>query len=267
MIIASWSPFHGTSSTANLLALAECLANTYDKKVLIMQTHFAMNNLEKPLLGSLDSSKESIFFKDIGLDAVVRHFKSGSFNETTVANSCVTVSENLSLLAGTRQRDRSIYNNEIEREIVTKVIKELSKLFDVVLVDTNAGLSDVTLDVLNVSERIIINLRQNREMIENTVNNPEIKKLAESTQLFYCFGAYDGYSKLSINNIKRSFKKITSEHSGVVPYLTQYNDAISDCKAHHFLVSLSDAYESEVEKDEDVWYSSVAEFAEKITRR
>lgn len=267
MIIGSWSPFHGTYSTANLLAIAECIANTYDKKVLIMQTHFTMNNLEKPLLGSLDSTNESIFFKDIGLDAVVRHFKSGSFNEESVANSCVTVSDNLSLLAGTRQRDRSVYNNETEREIVAKIIRELGKMYDVVLVDTNAGLSDASLEVLNVAERIIVNLRQNKEMIETTLNNAELNRLAEKAKFFYCFGAYDDCSKLSIRNVRRNFKKIYTDNSGVVPYLSQYNDAISDCRVHSFLSSMADSYALETDKDDDIWYYSVDDFAEKITRR
>ena len=49
MKVAFWSPFHGTGATANLLALSVAVSELMDKKVLVTQTHYNMNNLEGPL--------------------------------------------------------------------------------------------------------------------------------------------------------------------------------------------------------------------------
>ena len=54
MKIAFWSPLHGTGASSGLIAMATAISVIYSEKTVVTQTHYNLNNLERPLLGSSD---------------------------------------------------------------------------------------------------------------------------------------------------------------------------------------------------------------------
>lgn len=222
MKIAFWSPFHGTGATANMLALSVAISELSNLKVLVTQTHYNMNNLEKPLLGDVED-KES-FFRDTGLDAIMRFFKSGNLTEEQVNNCSIKVSKNLYLLAGTRASSRESYENKVVQDMVTHIITLVENFYDIVFVDTNSGNNEQSLKVISECDMVIATVRQGGDALEEALKTPVLK----DKKVFYLFGSYDPYSKYTLKNLRKMYKELTKENSGGFPHCTQYMDAIAD---------------------------------------
>lgn len=264
-ITAVWSPLHGAYTTANTLALAVCMAEGHETKTLVTQTHFSLNNLEMPLIGRSTISKDELF-TDIGLDAATRLYKANSFGLIESATIPIggETDTALSLLPGTTKRSREIFDNDEERLLLKRVIRELARYYTEVLIDTNAGYGDQTMAVLEAADNIVICLRQNRQMIEDVLANEQIKPLLEKKKVFYLFGEYDSLSKMSLQNLRKIFRSSFSKSNlGAVPYNIGYRDAISDCTAYSYLIRTIDLYDPK-EEDADDWWYEVDQFVEKL---
>lgn len=231
MKIAFWSPFHGTGATSNMLAISLMFTEheKFMKKCLITQTHYNMNNLEKPLLGEVENA--GAFFRDTGLDALCRTFKRGDFTESDIDKCAIKVTKNLYLIAGTqagKQGDlyRTAFETGESKEIIEKSIDFADGLYDVVFVDTNPGTNEQTLGLLARCDVVVVTLRQDGESIEAALNLPVLK----DKSVFYLFGSYDPYSKYTLKNLRKMHKELTKYNSGGIPHCTQYMDALTDNK-------------------------------------
>ena len=243
MKVAFWSPFHGTGATANLLALSVAISELMDKKVLVTQTHYNMNNLEGPLLGEVEDGEQ--FFRDTGLDAIMRFYKSGALTEEQVDNCSIKVSKNLYLLAGTKASSRESYENRVVQDMVTHIITLIENYYDVVFVDTNSGDNEQSLKVISECDMVIVTMRQNRDMIESVLKDEKLK----GKKIYYLFGSYDPYSKYTLKNLRKLYKELTKENSGGLPHCTQYMDALADNKILKYIHSNLDADEDYADYD------------------
>lgn len=264
MKIGVWSPYHGTGATASLLAVSVAISEMMERRVLVTQTHYSMNNLEKPLLGEVDSDS---FFRDTGLDAIMRFFKSGNLTEEQVNNCSINISKRLALLTGTKVSSKETYENKMVQEMVTHILNIVEKFYDIVLVDTCSGENEQSKSVINECDMVVVNLRQSKDMINEVIDNP----LFEGKKVYYLFGSYDGNSKYNLANLRKIYKKMTKENSGGIPHCTQFMDSITDEKAFKFLISNLDADEDFADVDfidavNDV-ASRIVELAEKKVKK
>lgn len=265
-VTALWSPMHGAYTTANTLALAVCLAEGHDIKTLVTQTHFSLNNLEMPLMGRQTIPNDDLF-DDVGLDMATMLYKSNRFEK--VEKTTIKIGDPkdamLSLLPGTTKQNRETFDNDEERLVLKKVIRELDRYYSAILIDTNAGYGDQTQAVLEASDNIVVCLRQNRQMIADCINHPMLGKLKEKGKnIFYLFGEYDEMSKMNLNNIRKMFRsQMNREQLGAIPYDTGYRDAISECNAYRYLVRSIDLTDEDLDDGESWWYE-VDSFARKL---
>lgn len=236
MRIAFWSPFHGTGATAGLLALAIAISEENKQKVLVTQTHHSMNNLERPLLGNVEQEE---FFRDTGLDALIRYFRSNSVTMEQISNCSIRVTKYLHLLAGTKVANKESFENATVQQIVNKIMEIADKCFDMVFIDTNSGESAQSYDVIRDCDMVIVNLRQNRQMIEQFLDN----EYFEGRKIFYLFSQYDADSKYNLANLRKLYKKINRENSAGIPHCTAYMDAICDDRVLDYILSNLDADE------------------------
>lgn len=252
MKIAFWSPLHGTGATSNLLALALTLAMNKDRKILVTQTHFSMNNLEKPLVGRVDSEQ---FFEDTGLDAVMRHFKSGNLTREQVAACSIKICENLFLLAGTKVSSRESYENVVVQSMVTHIITQIEKYYDYIFVDTNSGNNPQTAEIIKECDAVAVTLRQNRNMINLLSGN----EMLEGKRIYYLFSCYDEMSRYNLNNIRRLYKQINKRNSGGILYDTGYMDALCEDSILRYISSASDCEKTDYDTP---FYKSLRETAD-----
>lgn len=228
MLVAFWSPFHGTGNSANMMAVSGFISEKTKKNILITHTHFNMNNLEKPLLGDIDPGS---FFEETGLEALIRHFKSGNIDGEQVRNCTIDISENLHLMAGVRMTSRDSYENEMMKSLIVNVLKKIEQYYDYVMVDVNSGYGGVTKEILKEADIKVITLRQNRDMISLLSENIT----SDTAGSLYLFGNYDEYSKLSIRNLRHAFRYMKKENTLGLRYCTSFSDAISDERVWKFI--------------------------------
>lgn len=235
MKIAFWSPVHGQAgTTSNILATAMIAGMVYRNKCILAQTHFNFNNLEAPLVGSNSKNEASSdYFRDVGLDALVRSFKAAKLNNEVLENCCISLpNTNVSLLPGTAKSNKESYEYEMDI-VLLNLLRTIEEFSGIVFVDLSSGRHPLSLKIMADSDLIVVNLSQNMGIVDAYFTH--YKELIQG-KVFYLFGNYDGNSKYNINNIRRRYRKdITSTNSGVIPYNTSYLDAQCDGKVNVFL--------------------------------
>lgn len=234
MKIAYWGLVHGQSRiTSNMLAIAVVTTILSDYKTLITGTHFTLNNLEGPLIGYQSSKHKEEYFRDVGVDALIRSLKSAPLDEETIENCCFSLLNNrLSLLPGTMKNNKDYFHEDMEK-LVINMLRYIEAFHDFVFIDTNSGLNDLTHKVIEEADLLVINLNQNIMMLNQILKEP----MLDGKKIFYLIGNYDKASKYNIHNLRRMYKKLNNKNSSVIPYNTEFQDAICDGKILDFIKS------------------------------
>jgi hypothetical protein len=254
MKVVFWSNMHGQSGTSsNLIAIALALSVKMSKKVLIMQTHYNMNCMEECLTGKLEGHD---FFRDTGLDALSRLLKSAPLTAEMLSSCTVSFLEGrLDMLMGTKQPCKEVFNNDI-CSLALKVFKEAGDYYDYVLMDAPHDDSAFTTGLFTETDVIVVNLRQNRVMIDAFMADNKLP--ADKT--FFIFGMYDEASKYSAHHVSKRYKCITTNNCGVVPYDIAYSDALSDGKA----VEYFEKYYATKHKTDSFFFDAVEVSAKRL---
>lgn len=245
MIIAYWSPVHGQAGTSsNILATALITGMVHKKKSILTQTHFNFNNLEAPLIGS--NSKNSIcseYFRDVGLDTLIRSFKSSKLTRETLDNCCISLKNtNISLLPGTSKMNKDSFDYEMDT-VFLNLLRTMEEIAGIIFVDINSGNHPLSLKIMENSSLTVVNLSQNIGIVDTFISNYSDKI---RSKVFYLFGNYDSNSKYNLNNIQRRYWKwITPLNSGVIPYNTDFLDAQCDGRVIEFMRNNIEAIKSD----------------------
>jgi cellulose biosynthesis protein BcsQ len=229
--IVFWSPLHGQGQTSNLHIISLLMSLMYKRKVLMMQTHMSMNNLEGPLtgksMGSTDVYKDYIY-QDIGLDAAVMYSRIGMLTDDILESCCITFPDtSLLLLPGTQTHNREIFEKDISNSICRMVSQAEDKV-DIVMIDANSGNDDLSFKLMSSADVVVINLTQRRYILNKLfLEYGDILK--KYKKVFFIFGNYDRFSGYNIMNcIRKLGKYISNEITGVIPYCSKYMDAQND---------------------------------------
>jgi cellulose biosynthesis protein BcsQ len=230
--IAFWSNIHGqTGTTSNLLAIAVMCTLQYQFKNIVTQTHFNLNNLEAPLV-SLSSSIAKEYLIDFGIDALARSIKSAPLNGEIIDNSCISLmNKKLNLLPGTIKNNRDIYESDMSKT-VTSILNIAARYYDIVYIDTNSGRNDLTMKILQNVDLIIVNLSQNKSIMDDYATNYHFNQ----EKVFYLIGNYDSNSKYNIRNMQKVYHWLKDKNTAVIPYNTEYMDSQSDGQVIPFLI-------------------------------
>jgi cellulose biosynthesis protein BcsQ len=230
--IAFWSNVHGQAgTTSNLLAIAIICALQYKLKTMVTQTHFNLNNLTAGMVSDREQFQKE-FLMEIGIDALTRSIKSAPLDYEIIENSTISfLKKRLNLLPGTAKMNREIYEIDTLKAI-TGILRTVEMLYDIVFIDANSGKNQLTNKILEEADLIVVNLSQNKNMIEEFKLNYKFPK----KKVFYLFGHYDTNSRYNINNLKQSYNWLNSKNTAVIPYNTEYMDALSDGQAIAYML-------------------------------
>lgn len=215
---------HGqTGTTSNLLAIAVTSTIIYKYKNMVTQTHFNLNNLEAPLLStSNNDSKE--YFMDIGIDALARSLKSSYLDSTVIENCTISLlHKQLSLLPGTTKNNKDIYEFDMSKTILS-ILNAAANCHDIIFIDTNSGRNDLTMKILNNADIIVVNLSQNKNIMDDFTSNYNFN----DKKIFYLIGNYDPNSKYNYNNLRKIYRFMKKKNTAVIPYNTEFMDVQSD---------------------------------------
>jgi hypothetical protein len=220
---------HGQAgTTSNILATSLISGIYFRKKLVLTQTQLNFNNLEAPLVGanSYDESSKN-FFREVGIDTIIRCFKAAKLDKETVDNCCISLDNtNMLLLPGSSKTNKETFDHEMET-VMSNLLKAIETVYGLIFIDISSGQNPLSLKLVVEADLVVVNLSQNMNK-----TNEYFMKYADSMpteKLFYLFGKYDCKSKFNINNIRRKYHKyITPANSGVIPYNTGYLDSQVD---------------------------------------
>lgn len=229
--IVFWSPLHGQGQTGNLHIISLIMSLLNKKKILMMQTHFDMNNLEEPLLGKSMANVRTgdSLFQDIGIDAAVMYSRMNRLSYNILESCCITFpNTSLLLLPGTESRNFETFDRDIASSI-DKMIEHAEKFVDIVMIDTNSGYDKLSLNLMSTADVIVINLAQRKYAINKLFY--EYREILDCYKnVFFLFGNYDKNSGYNIINYRRKYSKyVNKDNSGVIPYCSKYLDAQNQC--------------------------------------
>lgn len=258
MIVAFWSNVHGQPrTTSNMVAVAIAVAMGYEKRCLVTQTHFNLNNLESYLIGNRENSKD--VFLDIGLDGLASVIKLRPIDKDTIENYSIPLIKNkLTLLPGTAGGNRKVFLDDMGKT-VSLLLKEIDKSYDLVFVDVNSGSDEISNLILRQAELIVVNLSQNRNVIEDYLKSNEIK----AKKIFYLIGSYDSNSSYNLHNLTLMYKAFTNRNTGVIPYNSSFMDAQSEGSILKFMRMNMDAKKGSAN---GVFIEQIKEAANKLVK-
>ena len=225
MKIAFWSPFHGTGTTACIMAVAGAMSQYYGRRCLLTQTHFEMNDLDEALAGKLAEQDGEDYCRDMGTDALIRYFKAGILTEDMVGSCTVSLSDRLSLLIGSRQTMRESFESAVFTGMLLKIYRAAEKFFDVLLIDVNSGYSRQSMEMIENADLVAVVLRQGRRWTGDFIKRGFPVKDKER---FYLFGRYFAESKYSLKNMRKLYGDIAGSNSGIIPFDAEYMDVIDE---------------------------------------
>lgn len=227
MKIAFWAPFGGAGATANMLAVSIAIADREESGVLMTET--GDGTRYSGLMQGKAKSRNYVS-DESGIDGVIRYFKAGMVTRQIMENCTIDLAGRLSLLTGTGPGTRLSTDSDNLRRMVSKIIDIAQDYYDFVMIDTDSGYSQTSLSTLADADIVVVNLRQNKHMLDALFHNEDFLKLDES-KLFYLFGSYDPNSKYNLGNLRRMYRHINHSNSGGLPHCTTYMDALCDSRA------------------------------------
>ncbi|HKL80686.1 MAG TPA: hypothetical protein VJ888_09670 [Mobilitalea sp.] len=223
MKIAFWSNVHGQPrTTSNMVAVSIAATLEYGQSCLVTQTHFNLNNLEAYFIGNRENSQD--IFMDIGIDGLARSMILAPIGKETIENYSIPLLHNkLVLLPGTTSANKEVFHKEMAGTIC-RILKEAEKYFDLVFIDINSGEDEVSKLVLEQADVIVVNLCQNRCMLDNYFS----KGLIKDKKSMFLIGNYDRNSVYNLHNLKKLYRPLSKGIISAIPYNTGFMDAQSD---------------------------------------
>lgn len=234
MKIAFWSPMHGTGVTANMLAVSLSVAEQEETRLLLTETEGG--NMSNELVSNGLCEQRGYRSDESGIDGVIRYFKSGILTREIMENCSIDLTGRLSLLAGAGREVMDTTDSNHLRKMVGRIFDIAQDYFDWVIIDTLSGYSKASIDTIADADIVVVNLRQNRHMLDALFANEEFLKLNKD-KLFYLFGSYDPNSKYNLSNLRRMYRHINQNNSGGLPHCTTFMDAMTDSRTLRYFAA------------------------------
>lgn len=254
--IAYWGSMHGQpGATSNLLATSIYMCAAMKARVAVLQSHFSMNNLSYPLIGLSDGIAT---FRDTGIDALLRDYKSRPLTEDVIISDGMSLlSRQYSLFSGTGNRNKDTYEKEMLM-CFNSITEEIAKYNDYVFIDISSGYSRLSQKIVKDADILVINMSQNRQVINEYINEP-----IEHDNIIYLFGNYNKNSKYNLKNLSRMYPAFR-KNSYSIFYNVDFQDAQNDGKTIEFMLKNLNCSELSVNYD---FMQSVKMLSEEIKRR
>lgn len=228
MVLGFWSNVKGqTGNTANMLAISTVLA-IEGIKCCVLETAFANNNLQFNICGD-QAVKSDTMFDDTGIDNLLRLIKSSQTDpEGLEACTISLLNKKLNYIPRTSKTNGELFTKEFF-ENIKPTLAELDRLYDVILIDIEAGLGDsydekyISPFVMELCDYIIVSSSQNLNVINTLFKTYQLPW----DKVIFVVGMYDQTSVIKEKYlIKKYTPYITKSNLYVIPYDTGFRDAL-----------------------------------------
>lgn len=239
MKVAFWSPIHGQGKvTSNLSILATLSHMEHKLNTMMIDLNFYRKDLERGFFGVQSTIVGEYFQGEYGIDALARNIKLESLSKENVHNCSISlIQDGLHIIPATKSMYIEYYEERLY-PVLEPIIDCVSSGYDITFIDLDAGMdSIVSKRILSIADIIVVNLSQNKIIIDDYFNLEPLKEYNE--KLVYCLSAYESQSKYSSYNIQKLYKS-TNKKIGKIPYNPYYMDAMSESKIIDYIENIID---------------------------
>lgn len=237
-IVTFWGPnVNQNGSTAIAAAVASTIALDLSKGYsnILMTTNYRDNTLESSFkdIEKL-TSRSSIDFTDVGLDALDRLIKSGKLSIENLKDYTTPILKgSLDLMFGTQKKEKELYEKLMR--IMPNILDCAQAAYDITFVDVQNGEPDEYVrKVLEKSDLLVINVSQSMALLKDFFNNVINTDLLREKKYVLVIGRYDRYSKYNLKNLSKYFK--AKQRIFALPYNTQFFDMQNEHRTLEFFI-------------------------------
>ena len=259
-IITFWSSGkEETAKTLSVSAIATYMAIERNMKILAMSTNYNDTTLETCYWKQQeDVNKKHMVGLGNGIEELARAIMSNKASPEVMTNYTKIILKNhLEVLPSIRTDDYQEY--EKLKPVYKDILKNANRYYDLIFVDLNKGQdAEITKDILEMSDLIIVNLTQRLKLINDYIKLREEEALFRQKNVLLLFGRYDKYSKYNQKNISRYMKE---KEIYTIPYSTLFFEAANEGDVPDFFFKFRKVNEND---RNGLFISEVKRVSEKI---
>lgn len=234
MQIAFWGNSRGKAGiTSNMAAMSVFLALEMQTRIILFENHFNLNNIENSFLENSyeDFLMESPFYyHHIGIDQVMKRMDSHMGLQGVIRDAVLEpITEKLFYIPKSNTGNKEVFEYELNK-ILEILLKELNQFAQMVFIDTAVSDNLTTKTILEKADFIIMNICQDPFLLVDCFR----RFSSIRNKCIYLLGNYDRYSRYTVKYVMRNFE-IPKERIAVIPYNTEFRDALSLGKLIPFL--------------------------------
>lgn len=243
-IVTFWSNSEKTiGQTVAASVAATVMAMERNYKILLVSVDVNNDSIEN-CFGSQQSNKNIIkniistpkINLDTGTNGLIKMAKSNRVTPELIKDyTKIIFKDRLEILYSSTNEEIPI-NEQIE--CYKNIILNANKYYDYVIVDLKKGLRYTEiLDILELSNVIVLNTEQGIKTLEEFNLNSNVRKFMNSYKVIWNICKYDTKSKYNIKNLNRTVWKKQPIYN--IPYNTLLFDASSEGKLPEMIVNIT----------------------------
>lgn len=232
-IVTFWSNNEKTiGQTVSAAAAATVMAMEHNYKVLLISAD-AHNDSMENCFGALQSNKEILktilsgpqINLDTGVNGLLKVAQSNRVTPEIIKDYTKIIYKNrLEVLYSSTSKEIPV---EEQLEYFKIIILNASKYYDQVFVDLRKGLKyRQILDILDISNAIVLNTEQGTKTLEKLFKIQEMQKYIKEYKIIWNICKYDKNSKYNTKNLTRTVWRKQTVYN--VPYNTLLFEAVSE---------------------------------------
>ncbi len=219
MVVSFWSNYAKSGVTTNISAISAAFSLLYPKKITLLSNHFEKRSLGYMLLGKGydDLLHESLKYDNYGNKNFYLR-KLLSYNNFSVLNGCSYdgLENGLYYYLQVKRYCSQIY--EINQfDFINETVDYLNQLSDYVFIDLQSQESLSSLQLLEASDLIVVNFRQDETLIRNFFK----RYSSIAGKCFFIISSYNEKGAYLKRNLVRDYR-IHPERVAVLPYNPEF---------------------------------------------
>lgn len=242
-IVTFWSNNEkAIGQTVAAATVATTMAMEHNYKILLISVDFGNDTMEN-CFGAQQSNKELIksFISgpqinlDTGINGLLKMAQSNRVTPEIIKDYTKIIYKNrLEVLYSSSNKDIPI---EEQLEDYKTIILNAAKYYDHVMIDLKKGLkSEKILDILDMSNAIVLNTEQGTKTLEEFFTKKELQKYITQGKIIWNLCRYDKNSKYNTKNLTRTVWKRQPIFN--IPYNTQLFEATSEGTLAEYLLKI-----------------------------
>lgn len=247
MQIAFWSNIGGKNGvTSNMAGVGIMSALLHKKKILMMENHFHINNLETAFIsrdnGSL-KEEELYFYNPIGMDFLIKKLHSNIETEDMIKNSALEfLNQSIYYIPQSHLNNREIFEHQLY-EVICPLLDKIEQEAELTFIDTIGG-NLTSKVILSKADMVVVNLSQDPGIIEHFFENYS----SLISKAVFLMGNYNRNSTYNLSKIRNKYH-INKDRIAIIPYNIEFKDSLSSGSLISFLTRNYNCT-----KDEDNYY-------------